>query len=415
MNELSTLSQAFFASLWNMTLEMAPWLLFGYAVAGLLRIFLPSDLASRHLASGDRWASLKAALLGMPMPLCSCSVIPVTAHLRKSGAGTKASLSFLTATPTNGLDSMFPTLAMLGPGFMVLRPIFAFVSGLGAGWVVPDDKENTCASKTNAPQLPFADRLRNGIEYAFVDLVRDTRKWLLIGLALGALIDVTLPSTWLGSLDSPWLAYGIVMLIAIPMYVCSTGSLPIAAALMGKGLSAGAAFLFITLGPATSTATIAFVFGTFGRKIGFRWLGSMAILALTTAIVIDYALPLDWFASNTVHHHHEHEQSLWGALGAIAFVLLLFRSLIKDFSWSKSHHHTPSNQEQTMQHQFNVPDMSCGNCARSIENRLGDIGARLVTKDLASKDIVIESDRSSAEIGELLTKAGFPPKNSTQV
>lgn len=400
--------EKFAHALWGMTLEMAPWLFLGFALAGLLRVLLPSQFAQKYLGAGARYAPLKASLLGMPMPLCSCSVIPVAAHLRKTGAGAKASLSFLTATPTNGLDSMLPTLAVLGPGFMVLRPVFAFLSGLGVAWATPESPAPVSEQPAVQEKQSFWVQLRRGMEYAFGDLVRDTRRWILIGLVLAALIEVLMPQTVLASMDG-WMAYALVILIAMPMYVCSTGSLPIAAALMGKGLSAGAAFLFITLGPATSTATIAFVFGTFGRRVGLRWLLALAGMALGVAILIDTVLPSSWFLIPNLHQHQHHE-SLFGALGTMLFLGVLAKSYLGDLRFGRSHHnHHSHSKEECMIHEYTVPDMSCGNCARSIENRLGESGHQLLDKDLGAKTIRVQSDKSKEEVAEILRKSGFPP------
>lgn len=406
---MQNMIQNWFKALWSMTGEMAPWLMLGFALAALLKAFLPKNLASKHLSATDSWAPLKASLLGMPMPLCSCSVIPVAAHLRKTGAGSKASLSFLTSTPTNGLDSMLPTYAFLGPVFMILRPIFAFVSGLFASfWIKEEDTVIQPNPPIDEAALPLIQRLKNGFSYAFGDLFRDTRPWLLLGLVLAATIEVAIPSNfWLS--QSLWLNYGLILIIATPMYVCSTGSLPIAAALMGKGLSAGAAFLFITLGPATSTATIAFVFGTFGRKNGIKWLASLMLLALITAIAVDTLIPLEYFQNRSANHMHQTE-SLWTALGTILFLLLLIHSFLKDFSFKKNHFHSSSGEKMN-QYTYTVPDMSCGNCARSIENQLNSAGCTLINKDLVSKEIKVSATLTQAEVAEILTKAGFKPQD----
>lgn len=403
---MSSWIHSYLSALWGMTLEMAPWLFLGFALAGLLRAVLPAKMAQKYLGAGDSWAPTKAALLGMPMPLCSCSVIPVAAHLRKSGAGDKASLSFLTATPTNGLDSMLPTLAVLGPGFMVLRPLFAFFSALGVSLAVPENSQGQSETIDSGPPLGFWTRLKNGMDYAFGDLVRDTRKWILLGLLLAALIEVLLPAQWVASLGGLG-SYALVMAIAIPMYVCSTGSLPIAAALMGKGLSAGAGFLFITLGPATSTATLAFVFGTYGSRTGWRWILTLAGMALGVALMMDYVLPAHWFVLPGMDPAHQHGESLWSALGTMLFLAVLAKSYLGPLRHSHVH---PNTKENAMIHEFVVPDMSCGNCARSIENRMAEKGWRLCAKNLETKAIQIESDADRSEISEVLTQAGFKPK-----
>ena len=405
------LIQLFLLSLWTSTEAIAPWLLFGFALSGLMRAFLPPSVAQKHLSSLDPWAPIKAALLGIPMPLCRCSVVPVSAHLQKSGAGAPASIAFMTSSPSTGLDSVMASAGLFGWPFAFLRVFFAGIAGVLSGYSV---RQKNCVPAIPlglSPSQSFGNRLKGGMVYAFGDLIRDTRKWLIIGLLLGALVEISLPDQWIRQyLQNNISSYFAVILLSIPMYACSTGSLPLAAALMGKGLGIGSVFLFLTFGPATNMSTLSFVFGTFGARVAWRWLGTFSILALTMAMIMDQVLPQTWFPFVHSHHHIHDQESLVGAISTLIFLGLIVKSWIHPGGIVRGHQHQQQSQESKMnKYTFSVPDMSCGNCARSIENRLGESNSILLSKDLNSKVIEVQSELSRLELVEILGRAGFPP------
>ena len=284
---------------------MSPYILFGLLIAGFLYIIIPKEKIYRHLAKNNFSAVLKASLFGIPLPLCSCGVIPVAAYLRKEGAGKGPTLSFLISTPTTGVDSILATYSLMGPLFTIIRPIGAFVAGVFAGTVTnlcdkeqpPTFNENsTCAicdlETPHSHDLKF--KIKTMFKYAFYDLVEDFGKWLLIGIILGGLIAVLVPSNIIEQyLGNSLLAYPLMIAIGLPMYVCATTSIPIAAVLIMKGMTPGAGLIFLLLGPATNVATLTFVAGKLGKKSLFIYLVTLVLTALLFAILID----LFWQAS----------------------------------------------------------------------------------------------------------------------
>jgi uncharacterized membrane protein YraQ (UPF0718 family) len=280
---------------WRVLNEMAPYLLFGFFIAGLLSRLFPQRLVERHLGGGGFVPVLKAALIGIPLPLCSCSVIPVTASLRKHGASRGASIAFLISTPQTGIDSIFVTLSLLGPLFAVFRPLAAFVSGLCGGALAavtdvdkksPQEKMPPCTDECCAKGGGRTGFLR-AIHFGFITLPRDIGRSLIIGVAVAGVIAAFIPEAYFaGSLGTGIGGMLVMMLLGMPLYVCATASVPIAAALMSKGVSPGAALVFLTTGAATNAATIATTWKLMGPRATVIYL----VTVLGTAFASGFAL-----------------------------------------------------------------------------------------------------------------------------
>lgn len=313
MNLLNNFISVFIAS--------APWLMLGLLVAGLMKALVPTELLSRHLGKSNYSAAIKAALLGAPLPLCSCGVIPAAMGLRRSGASKAATTSFLISTPETGVDSISITYAMLGPFMAIIRPIAAIVSAIAAGvWVSiyeqheqtkssccssksepettsccsskskpepettsccssSSSKEETscCSSKAIAPTNSIIKQLIAGVRFTFVDLIRDISLWLLIGLGLAAVIKTFVPIETLTAWGDGLLAFIVMAAIGVPMYICATASTPIAAGLLFSGVSPGAILVFMLVGPATNIATIGLVKKELGNHALTAYLSSVVI------------------------------------------------------------------------------------------------------------------------------------------
>ena len=306
---------------WLLLGEMAPWLLFGFLVAGVLSVFLRPETIERHLGGRGIGSSLKAAAFGVPLPLCSCGVIPVAASLRRHGASRGATAAFLLSTPQTGVDSILVTFSLLGPVFAVVRPVVAFLSGVIGGLAVDllgDEREAPTAPAPEAATplpLPAAPPAgdpagetctdaccaaepgepwwRRVLEYGFVTLPEDLARPLLLGILVAGLIGLLVPEDLFAGI----LGHGIVpmlamMVIGIPIYVCATGSVPVAAALIAKGVCPGAALVFLMTGPATNSATIATVWKILGRRAALAYLAVVALTALGSGLLLDAAF--DW-------------------------------------------------------------------------------------------------------------------------
>jgi len=310
---------------WYLFVEMAPYLFLGFAIAGLLHVYIPEKQIVKYLGSsaGKIRSALHASLLGIPIPLCSCGVVPTALSLQKRGATKGATLSFLISTPETGVDSVAITYALLDPIMTVFRPLAAFVTALSAGIAenflnpeklpAADNKAvtNTVSGKKNILMLqpmtackdsscscqapaardtgsPGAGRLREGVRYAFVELLGDISRWLVLGIVLAGVISYAVPY----ELVSSYLGGGItsmlfMLVVGIPLYICATASTPLAAALIAKGMSPGTAFVFLLAGPATNAATLTMVTRFLGKRSAALYLGMIAVCSLGFGLLLD--------------------------------------------------------------------------------------------------------------------------------
>ena len=283
-------------------IESAPWLLMGFSVAGLMKAFVPSQVLAKHLGEPGLLATVKAALLGAPLPLCSCGVIPAALGLRRSGASKAATTSFLISTPETGVDSVTVSYAMMGPFMAIIRPIAAISTAITAGLLVGPDKndhapqssepvQSCCARKTAEPESAesccskvseensaadsIGNRLRDSMKFTFVDLIRDISLWLIIGLGIAAVVKTYVPPEFLTQWGDGFMAFVVMALIGVPMYICALASTPIAAGLLFSGVSPGATLVFMLVGPATNIATIGLVRNELGNRALAAYLGSV--------------------------------------------------------------------------------------------------------------------------------------------
>jgi uncharacterized membrane protein YraQ (UPF0718 family) len=296
---------------WDVMAIMAPYLLLGFFVAGVLGVFIPKSFIEAHLGKRGLWQIVKASLLGVPIPLCSCSVIPVTASLRRHGATKGAAISFLTSTPQTGVDSIAATWGLLGPVFAVFRVAVAFVTGVICGTTVEAftpfsvEPENECNDEScpSCNPAPKAHRWKQVFAYGFGVLPRDIGKALLVGILVSGLLGALVPSDFFTQwLSSEWLSMLAILGLGIPLYVCSTGSIPIALAMIGMGLSPGAALVFLITGPATNAATIATVLKTMGRQVVTIYLISLAGCSLTAGWILNRIITTQLITKHVQQH-----------------------------------------------------------------------------------------------------------------
>ena len=260
--------------MWNICLEMAPYLLLGFLFSGIISVFIDDSLVYKQIGQKKFSSVLKSTLMGIPLPLCSCGVIPVAATLKDYGASKGATTSFLVSTPQTGLDSIFLTYGMLGPVFAIFRPLAAFISGLFCGLIVNgiDEEEHihhTSNSKIKKNDSSFMERITSGLKYGFLTLPEDIVVPLFQGLVIAACIGFFVPPDFIASYVSAnaLLEYFVMLLVSLPLYVCATASIPIALVLYSKGISAGAIFIFLMAGPATNASSIAIIGNIMGKKI----------------------------------------------------------------------------------------------------------------------------------------------------
>ncbi|MCR5561692.1 MAG: permease [Bacteroidales bacterium] len=261
---------------------MAPYLLLGFLIAGVLHVFVPQGFYRKYLSKDNKWAVLWAAMLGIPLPLCSCGVIPTAIGLRNEKASKGAVASFLIATPQTGIDSILATFSLMGLGFAIIRPVAALITGvcggLLVGRLVPEDDETVTSSTLS--NVETGSRIWRVFKYAYFKMIQDIGGRLLIGLLVAALIQVAIPEDFfLHFGKQPLLQMLIILVLAVPMYVCSTGSIPVAAVLIMKGLSPGAALVMLMAGPAVNMASILVVRKALGRR--FTWIYLLVIVVFS--------------------------------------------------------------------------------------------------------------------------------------
>ncbi len=283
---------------WAVTAEMSPYLLFGFFVAGVLFVFLSPTFVRKHLGGKGISPLFKASLFGVPLPLCSCGVIPVSMSLHKSGAGKGATISFLLSTPQTGIDSILVTWSLLGWLLAVTKPIVAFITGLIGGICVDlFDREEQSDRTPPVNQIPKDEppaekrrphRIATLFKYGFVTLPRDIGRSMLVGLFIAALISALVPEGYFAEkLGTGILSKIVMMILGIPIYVCATASVPVAAALIAKGVTPGAALVFLMTGPATNAATFVTIWKTLSFRTAVIYLLTVAGCALIAGTGLD--------------------------------------------------------------------------------------------------------------------------------
>ncbi len=391
---------------------MSPYLLLGFLIAGVLYAFVPSGFYRHHLSRPGAWSVIKAALIGVPLPLCSCGVLPTAVSLRRNGASRGASTSFLIATPQTGIDSIAATYSLLGPAFAIIRPVAALVTAFIGGMLVnrsettSEAEEEMEVDTIDAPASDsFGAKVRDALRYGYVDMIQNIGKWLIIGLIIAAAITVFVPDGFFTFFaDYPLLSMLAVVIVAVPMYVCSTGSIPIALSLMLKGLSPGAAFVLLMAGPAANFASIIIVGKSLGRKSAAIYLGTIVIGAIAIGMCIDYLMPRDWFTMPAVAGHDccHLNVGLFSGICSVVLVALLINALIRRYKPNKS-----KNMEKA-EMTFIVKGMTCGHCKAMVEKNLSKLdGVESVSVDLTSGETKIMGTPDEKQVREVIDDLGF--------
>jgi uncharacterized membrane protein YraQ (UPF0718 family)/copper chaperone CopZ len=381
---------------WLVLGQMAPYLLFGFLAAGILSVCFSPQWIERHLGRRGFGPVLKASLIGVPLPLCSCGVIPVAASIRRHGASRAATTSFLLSTPQTGVDSISITYALLGPVFAAFRPIAAFITGLLGGGLVQlfgekygedqsaHEKNHACTEPCCAGK-ESKNILRRSLEYGFVTLPRDIGGALLIGVLAAGIITALAPSD---NQLQQYLGGGIVSILimialGVPLYVCASASVPIAAGLIHLGASPGAALAFLISGPATNAATIATTWKLMGRRTAVLYLLTVVISAMGCGLLLDWIFSFTQIAvphlASSAHPHAMEHSGWFPAFWAIILLLVIafsyFRSPHKESGRTLSNRASDAGQDQKQAADserlvFAVSGMTCGHCAETVGRTL---------------------------------------------
>ncbi len=314
--------------IWQVTVAMAPYLLFGFLMAGVLSVLISKEYVRRHLGQRGWLGSFKAALVGVPMPVCSCGVIPLAASLRKHGASRGATASFLASTPQTGVDSLMITYALLGWIFAIFRAVVAFLSGIICGTAVtavsPKEEEPVEACQEECCQPNHKPMLQRILSYGFITLPRDIARAVTLGIVLSGIISGLIPDNFFTeSIGNSPVAMLVMLVIGIPLYVCSSASVPIALAFIKAGISPGAALVFLITGPATNAATLTTLWQIIGRRQLAVFLITLASCALIAGFTMNFFSP-KLGVMDQVCHADENASPL-----QLVWTLLLMAVLVK--------------------------------------------------------------------------------------
>ena len=365
-------------AIWTVMLELAPWLLLGALVAGLLHVLLPPGFVQRNLQG--RGGVFKAVLLGVPLPLCSCGVIPAGLGLKRDGASDGASVAFLISTPQTGVDSVLVSASMLGWPFALFKVLSAAALGV-VGGLFAGESESRIIPVEHKPRPTW----RAGLEHA-VEMIRSIWGWLAFGVLVSALITVFVPTGSLSSLGAGGglLAMGVVLAISVPLYVCATASVPIAAALVAGGFPPGAALVFLIAGPATNIATLGAVYGAFGKRIVAVYLSTIIIGSIALGSAFDFLL------DGRAVAEHVHDSSLVAQISAVALGLAIAFFALE----SAARRLRPAPQGLVV----GVEGMTCGGCAKKVERALREVpGVRDAAVSFDEKSATVAFEKGAFE------------------
>ncbi len=405
-------------NLWDLYVDMSFYIVIGLLFTGALNVFVKKESVLRHVGKDNTASVVKASVVGVPLPLCSCGVVPTALYLGKSGASKGAVISFLTSTPQTGVDSLIATYGLMGPLFAVYRAVAAFFSGIiggiatnifckntkssyeqpaggcgcsaepepevsgcgcsaepepevsgcgcsaepepevsgcgcsaepepevsGCGCSVEPEPEvggcgccdaapTSCCSggDTKATKTGFTGKIKGIFRFAFGEFLDDIAVNFIVGLLIAALITTAVPQEWLATFNNPILTMLLMLVIGIPMYICSTASIPIALSLIIKGVSPGAAFVFLFAGPITNIASLAILAKTLGRKVMAVYIASACVCAIIFGLILDFIIELFGYTGieKIIEESHEHEMPLYMVIVALVFAALLLKGLAK--------------------------------------------------------------------------------------
>ncbi|MBU1701883.1 MAG: permease [Candidatus Eisenbacteria bacterium] len=406
-------------------LLMAPYLLLGFFLAGVLHVAVPQHWIVRHLGGHGFRAALKAALIGTPLPLCSCGVIPFADLLKRRGASRPAITSFLISTPQTGIDSFLASYAILGLPIALWKVLTAFVSGVIGGTVlslleplravnVPISGDAPVIEEASPARASFSAKGRSALSYGLGMLVEDIAGWLVLGTLIGGAISVFMPDEFLTrTFPNPYLQMLAVLLVAVPLYVCATGSLPVAAALVLKGLPLGGAIVFLIAGPATNAATLSVFIKVLGRRVVAVYLTTIVVTSYLSGLLFQQFFPHARLpVSLQQDPSHGGHLEMAGALSQAQWwewgTALLLGALVLRALGIKLRHRREARgsrglaQKETADMEtacFNVKGMSCGHCTSSVERAIRSIeGVADVSISLEDGRAIVKGHALSDEV-----------------
>jgi len=409
--------------------EMAPYLMLGLGFVALMNLFFTKDIIIKYVGKDNIWSVIKASMFGVPLPLCSCGVIPSTVYLSKNGASKGAVISFLISTPQTGIDSMIATYGMMGWIFAIYRPVVALIMGVIGGIIVrfvktenkPDSDLSEIIDKKDKKYL-FPDekkdiffvRLKKMLKYAFVEFLDDISMQFVVGLFISGIISYMIPDGFFSgsSIQNGILGMLIMMAVGIPMYVCATASIPIAVTLMLKGLSPGVAFVFLVTGPATNAASLSIIFNTLGKRVGITYLTVIAVCSIIFGYLLNYVFelakvnPVAMFQQIHQHHHETVGNDWLYTIVSFIFLALIAASLIRKSNILK--YFKKDRTLDTSVQKINISGMTCNHCVMNVKSTISKIdGVTKVDVSLPDNAAFVEGNFDMANITKAIEDIGY--------
>jgi len=325
----------FFHTMFDFCLELSPWLLGGFLIAGVITVLLPNNFLQKHIGNNSFSSAIKATLIGIPLPICSCGIIPIIIGLREKGAGKPAITALLLSTPQTSIDSLMISWALLGPAITISVLISVITGGLLSSFLVAkfdnNDKDKTqkiknnsncCSTHKHAPKKK-SKKITAILKAGLWDLPGKISIELILGIILATLVTILLPKDlFTNTITNPYLQIFALLLCALPIYFCTTASVPIAATFLQQGVSPGAVLVFLLAGPVTNAASISATIKIIGKKSTAIYLTVILICAIIAGITINLLFPKKSVLAEIEHHHHDHK------LFATICVIIIFSILI---------------------------------------------------------------------------------------
>ncbi len=418
MNIMNILKDIF-AVIFSIFNEMSVYLLLGFLFAGILHVLVPQQLFLKYLSKNNWLSVIYATLFGIPLPLCSCGVIPTSMALYKEGASKGSVIAFLIATPQTGVDSIIATYSLMGLPFAIVRPVAAFFTSIFAGLVtnvLTEDEPEVVSKHTEdtGVTLSFSQKIKRVFQYGYVEMMEDIGKMLLFGLLIAGLIAYFVPDNFFTIFKgNTLLTMILILIVAIPMYVCATGSIPIAVALMMKGMSPGTALVLLMAGPAANIASMMVIGKVLGKKTFIIYLLTLIIGAIGFGLFIDNFLPASWFdvshLSSMVSHHHHGAAGVWYYFKVgCSFVLmgLLANSIL--FKKEREEGEVMENNISKDAIAFKIDGMTCNHCKANATKAISNLASvKNVTVNLSTGIAYVDGNPTDEEIKNAVEAIGF--------
>lgn len=400
----------FFSRCWTTMCELSPWLLLGMLISGILHVALPKNFVRRRFSG--YFGVVQSVLLGVPLPLCSCGVIPAGIGLKNNGASNGASVGFLISTPQTGIDSVLVSASFFGWPFAIFKMVTAAVTGIAGGWLTEVTDPNSHQSEADASNsLPTVHQSNtpwwSELWSHAMEVLHSIWLWLLIGVIVSALIGTLGFEGFIKQVGGYGLfpAMLLMLAIAIPLYVCATASVPIAAALVSSGLPPAVALVFLMAGPATNLTTMGAIRKRFGWRVLSIYLGTLVIGSFAAAFLFDWVLSATVAAGDAHNHHH---QNWWSIVSAIFVTLLIAQIVSRRFVVRKQ-----TANESTRE--ISINGMHCGSCVSRIETAVGKMaGVDSIQVDLSRGVASINGEASVNEITSVVEGLGFEVNTATE-